>query len=80
MLFITDFLGSIDDVLIVIVQGSWKQSLRNSFKNFRRDHPTDENESPLSRKKGLCPPKRLKPTEKVLEYIVRKITRKQLVC
>ena len=32
------------------VQGSWKQSLRNSFKNFRRDHPAEEaptNKRPL---------------------------------
>lgn len=32
-------------------QGSWKLSLRNSFKNFRRDHDTDK---PTGKRKGNC--------------------------
>lgn len=42
------------------MQGSWRMSLRNSFKNFRRDHPTDENGEPIIRcgaaSKDLEPP------------------------
>ncbi len=46
------------------MQGSWKLSLRNSFKNFRRDRPVDaENERPVSRKRTMsvseAPSKRL---------------------
>lgn len=40
-------------------KGSWKESLRTSFKNFRRDHPTEKrssNESPADQ----IPAKKLK--------------------
>lgn len=30
--------------LLFYMQGSWKLSLRTAFKNFRRDHPTDDND------------------------------------
>ncbi len=47
----------------VALQGSWKLSVRNSFKNFRRDRPVDENERPVSRKRVMSmsetPSKRL---------------------
>ena len=29
--------------LLLLPQGGWKLSLRTGFKNFRRDHPDDEN-------------------------------------
>ena len=41
------------------VQGSWKQSLRNSFKNFRRDHPAEAaptNKRPLTSNISEEPP------------------------
>ena len=34
---------------VLFIQGSWKQSLRNSFKNFRRDHFFDENNQSTKR-------------------------------
>lgn len=37
-------------LIFTCMQGSWKQSLRNSFKNFRRDRPVDENGRPVSKR------------------------------
>ena len=36
-------------ITVLFIQGSWKQSLRNSFKNFRRDHFFDENNQSTKR-------------------------------
>lgn len=46
------------------IQGSWKQSLRNSFKNFRRDHPLDGSCQPERKKKdtSLQPPSKRQKT------------------
>ena len=40
------------------IQGSWKQSLRNSFKNFRRDHPCEgaSNKRPADHNFSQDPP------------------------
>ena len=53
------------DLCTCIHQGSWRMSLRNSFKNFRRDHPIDENgeqiHRPVSSHNPEPPHKRMKP-------------------
>ena len=38
-------------------------SLRNAFKNFRRDHPTDENGDPIAHRSAAAN-KNLKPPSK----------------
>jgi len=48
-------------LLPYILQGSWKESLRTSFKNFRRDQPEEleSGHTPKRSRGGEPPPKRL---------------------
>lgn len=52
----------IDVLLPYILQGSWKESLRTSFKNFRRDRPEElqDGHTPKRSRDGEPPSKRLK--------------------